>query len=556
MIGQEIVGRYRILAKLGEGGMGAVYRAEQISLKRTIALKVLRPELSANKDLIRRFNAEAELAAKLNHPNTVTLYDFGQDEHGTLFIAMEYIEGYSLRDSIIREGPLSLSRLVGISSQICSSLADAHRAGIIHRDLKPDNVMLSERARKRDQVTVLDFGIAKLRDIKGDITQQPMTQVGDMLGTPHYMAPEQIRGKDVEFRTDVYAMGVMLYEMATARLPFDGHTMMALLSKHLTEEPVSPAERRPDLSIHPTLSALIMRCLEKSPRDRPSSMDELEDLLQQISAGAPAQKVSGVEISPSAPAKLGNQQSELGQSNAAQSSYTGGQYAGERPTPGTIASTSVTPNHDSNAHSAYPRHANDGTEAISHGQAPAKRSSWIAPTILVLLAAGGGAAYFMQTRGATKNTSSTANSSFPLETDSVYTDIKFGYTFDVPVGFKGQGNSNGDADFIGEVYGEIQQVHLRAWSANAYASEASIAKDTKLYVSEMLSQTQSTSEWEDIDSLRVFHGFTQNNLAEYMVTHVGSAYYMVIVRGGVIPNAEISRFRTNLFANRIDLQVR
>ncbi|MBL4634341.1 MAG: hypothetical protein JKY56_10740 [Kofleriaceae bacterium] len=205
-----------------------------------------------------------------------------------------------------------------------------------------------------------------------------------------------------------------------------------------------------------------------------------------------------------------------------------------------------------------------GTESIPRGQTPAKRSSWIVPTILVLLAAGGGAAYFMQTRGATKDASSKNASSkdispkdtsgLPLGTDSVYTDINFRYTFDVPTGFKGQGNSHGDADFIGEVYGEIQQVHLRAWSANAYASEASIAKDTKLYVSEMLSQSQSKSAWEDIDGLRVFHGFTENNLAEFMVTHIGKTYYLAIVRGGVAPNSEISRFRNNLFANRINLQ--
>jgi serine/threonine protein kinase len=285
-IGRMVAGRYRILNKLGEGGMGAVYRAEQISLKRIVALKVLKPELSAEPGLVRRFNAEAELAAKLNHPNTVTLYDFGQDEDGALFIAMEFLEGRSLRE-LLQGGPLLPARALAICDQICASLSDAHGRGIVHRDLKPDNVMLIQIGKRSDVVRVLDFGIAKLRDEQGDITAMPMTRAGDLLGTPQYMAPEQIRGETVDARTDVYALGAMIYEMVTGRLPFEGPSLMAILSKHLTELPVPPHIRRADLFIPVPLSHAIMDALQKLPEARPPTMEALSERLTGLGLHAP-----------------------------------------------------------------------------------------------------------------------------------------------------------------------------------------------------------------------------------------------------------------------------
>ena len=281
-IGRQVAGRYRILNKLGEGGMGAVYRAEQISLKRTVALKVLKSELSAEPGLVRRFNAEAELAAKLNHPNTVTLYDFGQDADGALFIAMEYLEGRSLRELMMKEGPLAPARSLAITDQVCASLSDAHGRGIVHRDLKPDNVMLVQIGKRSEVVRVLDFGIAKLREEQGDITAMPMTRAGDLLGTPQYMAPEQIRGEKVDARTDVYALGAMLYEMVTGRLPFEGPTLMVILSKHLTELPVPPNLRRPDLGIPLPLCQVIMDSLQKDPAARPVTMEVLSERLSAL----------------------------------------------------------------------------------------------------------------------------------------------------------------------------------------------------------------------------------------------------------------------------------
>ena len=278
MIGRTIAGRYRIVAKLGEGGMGAVYRGEQTSLKRAVAIKLLRPELSTNQMILRRFNAEAEAVAKLSHPNTVIVYDFGQDTDGSLFIAMEYIEGKSLRSAIGREGPFSPARAIAIALQVAASLSDAHSHSIVHRDLKPDNVMLQERGRQKDIVRVLDFGIAKLRD-DNRATQQAMTQAGDMLGTPQYMAPEQIRGEAIDGRTDVYALGCMIYEMVTARLPYEAPTIMAMLSKHLLEQVVPPTQRRPDLNLPKSIDQLVLSAMAKDPKDRPPTMDQFSEML-------------------------------------------------------------------------------------------------------------------------------------------------------------------------------------------------------------------------------------------------------------------------------------
>ena len=280
ILGSVIADQYLVHTKIGEGGMGAVYQAEQISLKRKVALKLLRSELSSDPALVARFNAEAQLAAKLNHPNTVTLYDFGQNADGSLFIAMEFIEGQSLRDVITQEGAVPVGRALTICRQIADSLADAHTAGIVHRDLKPDNVMLRSRGRRRDIVTVLDFGIAKLRDERAD-GGMPITQAGDLLGTPQYMAPEQIRAEQVDGRTDIYALGALLYEMLTGLLPFEAPTVMALLGMHLTATPIPPRQRNPRVALSPTLEQLVLACLNKEPGARPASMDAFLERLKQ-----------------------------------------------------------------------------------------------------------------------------------------------------------------------------------------------------------------------------------------------------------------------------------
>jgi len=283
LAGREIGGRYRILAKLGEGGMGAVYRGEQISLKRKVAIKLLHPELSADPWLVRRFNAEAQLAAKLSHPNTVNVYDFGQDSDGTLFIAMELLEGRSLRQLVNGEGPLPVGRALHIAAQVAASIADAHHHGIVHRDLKPDNVMVCERGRDKDIVRVLDFGIAKLRD-EHKKTVNPMTLAGDLVGTPQYMAPEQIRGESVDGRCDVYALGAIVYETVTGRLVFEGPSVMVILSRHLLDPVEPPSRRRPDLGLPSALDELVVSMLAKAPADRPASMEIAGERIAQVAA--------------------------------------------------------------------------------------------------------------------------------------------------------------------------------------------------------------------------------------------------------------------------------
>jgi serine/threonine-protein kinase len=299
MIGREIAGRYRILKKLGEGGMGAVYRGEQISLKRQVAVKVLRPELSANQMLLRRFNAEAEAVAKLNHPNTVGIYDFGQDTDGALFIAMEFIEGRSLRSVINHEAPFHPARALAIASQVAAALTDAHAHAIVHRDLKPDNVMLQDRGRQKDVVRVLDFGIAKLRD-DSRATQQAMTQAGDMLGTPQYMAPEQIKGEPVDGRVDIYALGCLIYEMVTARQPFEATTVMAMLSKHLMETVIAPSLRRPELGISPEIDRLVLSAMMKQPAARPPTMELFGEQIAAVLATLPPDPNRGATAQASA----------------------------------------------------------------------------------------------------------------------------------------------------------------------------------------------------------------------------------------------------------------
>jgi serine/threonine-protein kinase len=304
LTGRVVAGRYRVVAKLGAGGMGTVFRAEQVAVKRPIALKVLDPAMTANPELVRRFQAEAEVVARLSHPNTVTLFDFGQDDAGLLYIAMELVPGKSLRDVIAREAPLGPYRAVDVAEQIASSLADAHSHGIVHRDLKPDNVILSERAGRRDFARVLDFGIAKLFDDGAHTPAPAMTRAGQILGTPQYMSPEQVTGRTVDGRTDIYALGVMLYEMLTGRPPFTGDSLIALLSAHLHDP---PPPLPPQLGVPMPLERLLFACLAKEAAQRPPDMvtvaTTLADLRTLLDPG-PRRKSSAIGAMPPLPTPL------------------------------------------------------------------------------------------------------------------------------------------------------------------------------------------------------------------------------------------------------------
>lgn len=282
LVGKVIAGKYKIVSKIGAGGMGVVYKAQQLGLDRSVAVKFLLREYANDDKVVRRFKVEALAASKLDHPNTIRIYDFGQTEDGDLFIAMEYLEGQSLDRAISREGPLSVRRVLHILRQAAASLGQAHSKGIVHRDLKPDNIFLITVDKDPDFVKVLDFGIAKLRE--ADKRQGTLTQAGMIFGTPKYMAPEQCRSMNVDNRADIYALGVIAYEALTKVAPFDGETPLSILIKHVQESPRPFAEVRPDLEIPEAVERLVMRCLEKAPENRYQSMDELQAEIARIEA--------------------------------------------------------------------------------------------------------------------------------------------------------------------------------------------------------------------------------------------------------------------------------
>ncbi len=275
IIGQVIGSQFRILKRLGEGGMGAVFLAEQMEMERKVVVKVLHPELTAsNSSAIERFRREAKAVAQLNHPNIVQVFVFGQADNGQLYLAMEFIEGRDLAKELSR-GPMPQPRALKILDQVCAALTEAHGAGIVHRDLKPENIMLADRHGNSDFVKVLDFGIAKLHEPGGGNSPK-LTQAGTVFGTPRYMSPEQVKGESVDARSDIYALGVIFYEMLCGRHPFDAETTIEYLVKHVNESVPLPSEVFAELELMPRVEALVMKCLEKSPEDRFQSVAELQ----------------------------------------------------------------------------------------------------------------------------------------------------------------------------------------------------------------------------------------------------------------------------------------
>jgi serine/threonine-protein kinase len=264
-LGRTIKGRYAVLRKLGEGGMGAVYLAEQVSVSRKVALKVLRADFARDEDFVRRFRLEARLAASLNHRNIITVYEFDQAEDGSLFIAMEYLEGRPLNEVIRQEGALPAGRAVRLGLQIAQGLEAAHRAGVIHRDIKPHNIMVVGQ----DDIKLMDFGIARLMDAGSP----GLTRTGVVMGTPAYMPPEQIEGGTITEQTDIYAFGIVLYELLTGSVPFTAASPRAVLTKHLQEAPLPL--RTVDPRIPASVEQVVMQALAKQPEARQREMGEV-----------------------------------------------------------------------------------------------------------------------------------------------------------------------------------------------------------------------------------------------------------------------------------------
>jgi tRNA A-37 threonylcarbamoyl transferase component Bud32 len=273
-VGQSL-GNYRVVRKLGSGGMGAVYLAEHPLIGKKVALKVIHRELAENQEVVTRFFNEARAVNKIGNEHIVDITDFGRSPSGEHFFVMELLAGKSLADVLREEGRLALGRALRIAAQIADALAAAHAAGIVHRDLKPDNVFLVPRHGDPDFVKILDFGLAKLQDGGG----ARITKAGVVLGTPQYMSPEQCESRPtIDARSDVYALGVLLYQMLSGAVPFDGSTMGEILVKHVGREP-PPLEGVPAAA-----SRIVMRCLAKAPDDRFPSMIELREALRGVDA--------------------------------------------------------------------------------------------------------------------------------------------------------------------------------------------------------------------------------------------------------------------------------
>jgi serine/threonine-protein kinase len=294
LLGRTIDQRYRVEALLGEGGMGLVYRVIHTRLNKPLAIKVLRRENTKDPEVLARFRREAESASGIGNQHIVDINDFGELDDGSTYFVMECLEGLDLIDAIDVAQRMPEDRAVHIAIQLCRALGAAHDAGIIHRDLKPENVFLIRRNDTEDFVKVLDFGIAKVAN-----GPKRLTRDGEVLGTPHYMSPEQCEGDGVDHRTDIYALGVLLYEMVTGHVPHDADTMMGILTKQMYEDPIPPKVRVPQVS--EGLEQLIMRCLEKKPEQRYQTMQSIEADLQRIHTGQRTVGPDTVTLTPTRP---------------------------------------------------------------------------------------------------------------------------------------------------------------------------------------------------------------------------------------------------------------
>ena len=357
LVGQVLAGRYRILEKLGEGAMGAVYLGEHVRMGRKDAIKVLRSPLAADPEAVRRFNRGARNVSAVHHPNVCTIYDFSDTAEGVTFLAMELIQGESLKELLEREKLLPPERAVVIGKQVADALQAAHDAGIVHRDLKPGNIMLTRDRRGAEVVKVVDFDIAKGQE---EVEGSEVTRVGFVVGTPEYMSPEQLMGEKLDGRSDLYSLGLVLFRMLTGSLPFRAASQQELMVQRLTHAPLHLEEVAPGRNFPPGLQTAIDRALARVPAGRQESAGEFgREIVGALAAAAPAAAPVGVaDVAPTVVAPAGS---------------TG---------PGTGGTPAMAP--------PVAAHGTEADKPVAFGSRPGNRPVVLAGGLLVILAAVGG----------------------------------------------------------------------------------------------------------------------------------------------------------------------
>jgi serine/threonine-protein kinase len=390
LVGTVLGGRYFIERLIGEGGMGAVYQAEHTHMHKRLAVKVLHPEMSRLPEVVARFEREAMAAAHIEHPNVASATDFGKLDDGSFFLVLEYVEGKSLREAIA-EGRMDLGRALHIMRQIASALGRAHALGIVHRDLKPENVMLVSRDGDSDFAKVLDFGIAKVPvgELVGEhkAPGQALTQLGMVYGTPEYMAPEQALGQAVDPRADLYALGVITFEMITGNRPFEHESKVTLLGMHVTAPIPSMLERVPDANVPPEVDAIVRRLLAKEATARFADARELLDALDTVSMQLAAR---GRIADPLPPMSMTNQ-SRASFSNEASPSHVSA-VSGPRSALAVGPTSLAQPT--TGGHAQHP-HGLASLVGASVGQVVKNAPAWMTPRRLAFAAVGLGGVLLM-----------------------------------------------------------------------------------------------------------------------------------------------------------------
>src|ERR1700722_11749650 len=283
--GMIIRNKYEILDRIGVGGMGVVYRARHLTFNEMCAIKIVTDQIAGDSNFLQRFQKEAVVTRKLRHPNAVRVDDFDYTDDGRPFIVMELVEGKNIGEILQEQGPFRVARAVRITTQVAQALGVAHKLGVVHRDIKPGNILLTTDEQGQESAKVLDFGIAKLREAAGD-ANSGMTMTGMVVGTPLYMSPEQFMGKkgdgEIDGRTDLYSLGVVLYQMVTAQLPFEGDTLYSLMMQHMQGTVKPPREVVPELNIPESLSRVILKAIDKSRELRFQTAEEFVAALNQV----------------------------------------------------------------------------------------------------------------------------------------------------------------------------------------------------------------------------------------------------------------------------------